>query len=122
MKNARRRLTEDETLKLNKIFETIQKPDSNLRTQLAKQLNMSSRAIQVWFQNRRAKLKRDAMELKSAADSNRNSKPKKLTLAVDYCKENHLNSVDIVNSIIRSSNNINSIDTGDNINDNHSNE
>ncbi|CAJ0847137.1 8467_t:CDS:2 [Entrophospora sp. SA101] len=56
---------------------------------------MSSRAIQVWFQNRRAKLKRDAMELKSAADSNRNSKPKKLTLAVDYCKENHLNSVDI---------------------------
>ncbi|CAJ0920978.1 11631_t:CDS:2 [Entrophospora sp. SA101] len=95
MKNARRRLTEDETLKLNKIFETIQKPDSNLRTQLAKQLNMSSRAIQVWFQNRRAKLKRDAMELKSAADSNRNSKPKKLTLAVDYCKENHLNSVDI---------------------------
>ncbi|CAH1764464.1 7633_t:CDS:2 [Entrophospora sp. SA101] len=83
---------------------------------------MSSRAIQVWFQNRRAKLKRDAMELKSAADSNRNSKPKKLTLAVDYCKENHLNSVDIVNSIIRSSNNINSIDTGDNINDNHSNE
>ncbi|RGB36438.1 homeobox domain-containing protein, partial [Rhizophagus diaphanus] len=54
----RRRLTEEETNVLNSIFENLQKPDATTRAQLAQKLNMSSRAIQVWFQNRRAKVKR----------------------------------------------------------------
>ena len=33
------------------------KPNSQTRKQLAEELNMSVRSIQVWFQNRRAKLK-----------------------------------------------------------------
>ncbi|CAI2172609.1 6236_t:CDS:2 [Funneliformis geosporum] len=79
----RRRLTEEETSVLNNVFENEQKPDAATRAQLAQQLNMSSRAIQVWFQNRRAKVKRDMLESKNAAKN----KPKKLTLAVDYFPE-----------------------------------
>ncbi|CAG8524675.1 7260_t:CDS:2 [Acaulospora morrowiae] len=80
----RRRLTEEETNVLISTFEDVQKPDADLRTRLAKQLKMSSRAVQVWFQNRRAKVKRDALESKNAAKMNR---PKQLTLAPDYCQE-----------------------------------
>ncbi|CAG8435267.1 1912_t:CDS:2 [Funneliformis mosseae] len=79
----RRRLTEEETNVLNNVFENVQKPDAATRAQLAQQLNISSRAIQVWFQNRRAKVKRDALESKNASKN----KPKKLTLAVDYFPE-----------------------------------
>ncbi|CAB4377790.1 unnamed protein product [Rhizophagus irregularis] len=89
----RRRLTEEETNVLNSIFENIQKPDATTRAQLAQKLNMSSRAIQVWFQNRRAKVKRDALESKNAA---KNNISKKLTLVADYCTENmsqHLSSL-----------------------------
>ncbi|GES99645.1 homeobox protein hd-10 [Rhizophagus clarus] len=81
----RRRLTEEETNVLNNVFENVQKPDSTTRAQLAQKLNMSSRAIQVWFQNRRAKVKRDALESKNAA---KNNVSKKLTLVADYCPEN----------------------------------
>lgn len=80
----RRRLTEEETNILNNIFENVQKPDAATRAQLAQKLNMSSRAIQVWFQNRRAKVKRDALESRNAA---KNNVPKKLTLVADYCPE-----------------------------------
>ncbi|CAG8522278.1 6836_t:CDS:2 [Diversispora eburnea] len=89
----RRRLTEEETNILINTFEKVQKPDSELRSQLATQLNMSSRAIQVWFQNRRAKVKRDTLESKNASKMN---KPKKLTLSTDYYREKK--SVDSNNS------------------------
>src|SRR4051794_22835258 len=94
----RRRLTEEETNILNNIFENVQKPDATTRAQLAKQLNMSSRAIQVWFQNRRAKVKRDVLESKNAA---KNNVPKKLTLVADYCPEKmkqRLYSLSLTNS------------------------
>jgi len=58
----RRRLSPDETRILAEIFEQTQKPNAALRSRLAQQLDMSSRAVQIWFQNRRAKLKRDASE------------------------------------------------------------
>ncbi|CAG8576855.1 374_t:CDS:10 [Diversispora eburnea] len=74
----------EETNILINTFENVQKPDAELRTQIATQLNMSSRAIQVWFQNRRAKVKRDALESKNAVKIN---KPKKLTLSTDYYRE-----------------------------------
>lgn len=98
----RRRLTEEETNVLNSIFENIQKPDATTRAQLAQKLNMSSRAIQVWFQNRRAKVKRDALESKSAA---KNNVSKKLTLVADYCPENmnqHLSSLTLSPLLITS--------------------
>ncbi|KAF0463396.1 homeobox-domain-containing protein [Gigaspora margarita] len=91
----RRRLTEEETNVLISTFEKVQKPDAEMRTRLAAQLNMSSRAIQVWFQNRRAKVKRDALESKNAAKFNR---PKKLTLAAEYCQEKRINNSESIHS------------------------
>ncbi|CAG8639599.1 21775_t:CDS:2 [Cetraspora pellucida] len=91
----RRRLTEEETNVLISTFEKVQKPDAEMRTRLAAQLNMSSRAIQVWFQNRRAKVKRDALESKNAAKLN---KPKKLTLAAEYCQEKRINDSESIHS------------------------
>ncbi|OUM60756.1 hypothetical protein PIROE2DRAFT_45947, partial [Piromyces sp. E2] len=44
---------------LSEIYEHTQKPNSVLRNRLAQELGMSSRQIQIWFQNRRAKIKRD---------------------------------------------------------------
>jgi len=55
----RRRLTPEETRILSEIYEHTQKPNSVLRNRLAQELGMSSRQIQIWFQNRRAKIKRD---------------------------------------------------------------
>ncbi|KAG0440426.1 Homeobox protein HD-10 [Dictyocoela muelleri] len=43
---------------LEKTFETTVKPDANLRKALGEQLGMTPRAVQVWFQNRRAKVKK----------------------------------------------------------------
>jgi len=56
----RRRLTSDETRQLNYVFQNrTTKPDAALRQQLADELGMTARAVQVWFQNRRAKVKRE---------------------------------------------------------------
>jgi ribosomal protein S12 len=57
----RRRLTPEETKILLDVYERTQKPNSAIRSILAAQLNMSSRAVQVWFQNRRAKSKKDSL-------------------------------------------------------------
>lgn len=42
---------------LEQIFEKNQYPDLNLRTQLAGQLGITPRKVQIWFQNRRTKEK-----------------------------------------------------------------
>ncbi|ORX60995.1 homeobox-domain-containing protein [Piromyces finnis] len=68
----RRRLSPDETRILAEIFEQTQKPNAALRSRLAQQLDMSSRAVQIWFQNRRAKLKRDASEAQNSYIFDRN--------------------------------------------------
>lgn len=65
----RRRLTVDETQRLNHIFQhRTTKPDSLLRQQLADELGMTARAVQVWFQNRRAKMKRERELLERATE------------------------------------------------------
>ncbi|CAM0136218.1 unnamed protein product [Umbelopsis sp. WA50703] len=55
----RRRLTQEETSLLNDIFERTSKPNALVRKMLAERLNMSPRTVQIWFQNRRAKVKKD---------------------------------------------------------------
>jgi len=76
----RRRLSPDETRILAEIFEQTQKPNAALRSRLAQQLDMSSRAVQIWFQNRRAKLKRDASEAQNSYIFDRN---RRLSLHLD---------------------------------------
>ncbi|KAL5631680.1 hypothetical protein ACGC1H_007258 [Rhizoctonia solani] len=53
----RRRTSRAQLGVLETEFETDPKPNADKRRSLAAQLNMTPRAIQVWFQNRRAKIK-----------------------------------------------------------------
>jgi len=58
----RRRLLPHETEFLARVFEQFPRPTAAMREALATKLGMSSRCIQIWFQNRRAKVKRDLMD------------------------------------------------------------
>lgn len=53
----RRRTSRSQFKTLEKAFMNNCKPSAVVRKSLAQELNMSARSIQVWFQNRRAKLK-----------------------------------------------------------------
>ncbi|KAJ2538622.1 hypothetical protein GGF49_005796 [Coemansia sp. RSA 1853] len=56
----RTRLRPEQTRKLLEVFAKITKPDSEARKSLGAQLGMTPRAVQIWFQNRRAKMKRES--------------------------------------------------------------
>ncbi len=58
----RRRTTKTQFRVLESTFREIPKPNAALRKQISAQLDMPIRAVQIWFQNRRAKAK--AMEKK----------------------------------------------------------
>jgi hypothetical protein len=53
----RRRTTKAQYKILERSFNENQKPSANIRRSLATKLDMTPRAVQVWFQNRRAKTK-----------------------------------------------------------------
>ncbi|KAK8847347.1 hypothetical protein IAR55_005204 [Kwoniella newhampshirensis] len=53
----RRRTTPEQLKVLEYWYDINPKPDNALREQLAQQLGMTKRNVQVWFQNRRAKMK-----------------------------------------------------------------
>lgn len=53
----RKRTTKEQLEVLEKTFETNIKPDAALRKALATKLKMTPRSVQVWFQNKRAKVK-----------------------------------------------------------------
>lgn len=56
----RNKLGPDQLKVLEKVFTTVIKPDKALRQRLAEELCMNQRQVQIWFQNRRAKIKRQA--------------------------------------------------------------
>ncbi|KAJ2824937.1 hypothetical protein IWW50_003091 [Coemansia erecta] len=57
----RHRLRPDQTRRLLEVFAVTTKPDSEKRKILGKQLGMTPRTVQIWFQNRRAKMKRESI-------------------------------------------------------------
>ncbi|KAI8994644.1 hypothetical protein BDB01DRAFT_773524 [Pilobolus umbonatus] len=67
----RTRATADQLTVLEDTFSVNVSPNSKLRKQLSDQLKMSERSIQIWFQNRRAKVKhmqkRAQMQMQQAA-------------------------------------------------------
>lgn len=58
MVKHRRRTSKMQLKVLEKTFETNVRPDAALRKVLSEQLGMTPRSVQVWFQNRRAKVKK----------------------------------------------------------------
>ncbi|KAF9968139.1 hypothetical protein BGZ70_006409 [Mortierella alpina] len=58
----RRRLTAHEANFLHTQFKLNERPTAQEREMIAKHLELDRRTIQVWFQNRRAKVKRNARE------------------------------------------------------------
>lgn len=57
-KKKRQRTNPDQLAILEQIFQTDKMPSQQTRVHLADQLGMSSRRVQIWFQNKRAKVKR----------------------------------------------------------------
>jgi len=61
-KKKRQRTSPDQLAILEQIFQTDKMPSQQTRVQLADQLGMSSRRVQIWFQNKRAKVKRGSVK------------------------------------------------------------
>lgn len=55
----RQRLSEEALRILQEAFKRTRKPSATERNKLAKEVGLSERAVQIWFQNRRAKAKKD---------------------------------------------------------------
>ncbi|KAK2463165.1 hypothetical protein APHAL10511_004820 [Amanita phalloides] len=67
----RKRTTSTQLRTLESVFKRDTKPNATLRNQLAEQLKMTPRGVQVWFQNRRAKEKSKANKAKTATEANK---------------------------------------------------
>ncbi|KAI8642384.1 homeobox domain-containing protein [Parasitella parasitica] len=57
-KPKRKRITPEQFCLLTELFQQTDTPSHDSREMLAKKLNMTNREVQVWFQNRRAKVNR----------------------------------------------------------------
>lgn len=64
-RRKRIRLTSDKTHYLQRYFEVKPRPSTSEKREISKCLNMSFRSVQVWFQNRRAKYKKDMQDIGS---------------------------------------------------------
>ncbi|KAG2187794.1 hypothetical protein INT44_005484 [Umbelopsis vinacea] len=73
-KAKRKRITPEQLVDLLALFEKTDTPSFEVREKLANQLNMTNREVQVWFQNRRAKVNRarlNAMNAENAQSQHR---------------------------------------------------
>jgi len=67
-KKKRQRTSPEQLAILEQIFQTDKMPNQQTRVQLADQLGMSSRRVQIWFQNKRAKVKRSVSRSSDGID------------------------------------------------------
>ncbi|KAI9336468.1 homeobox domain-containing protein [Pilaira anomala] len=61
-KPKRKRISPDQFCLLTELFQQTDTPSHELRERLAKKLEMTNREVQVWFQNRRAKVNRARLQ------------------------------------------------------------
>ncbi|GAA5869746.1 hypothetical protein JCM1840_000578 [Sporobolomyces johnsonii] len=54
----RKRITPEQLVKLTAVFQMTESPSYDIRDRLGAELDMTNREVQVWFQNRRAKVNR----------------------------------------------------------------
>ncbi|KAL1920601.1 uncharacterized protein VTP21DRAFT_978 [Calcarisporiella thermophila] len=57
-KPKRRRITPEQLAELESLFEVTDTPSFDIRESVGKRLGMTNREVQIWFQNRRAKVNR----------------------------------------------------------------
>ncbi|RKP34842.1 Homeodomain-like protein, partial [Dimargaris cristalligena] len=57
LKAKRKRATPEQVHVLNQVFEQTYFPSTEVRRQLALQLSMTPRTVQIWFQNKRQALR-----------------------------------------------------------------
>jgi LIM homeobox transcription factor 1 len=70
----RKRTTKAQLKVLEQTFETNIRPDANMRKKLGEQLGMTPRSVQVWFQNRRAKIKKLTQKKNSQQENTDNTR------------------------------------------------
>lgn len=77
--NRRKRATPDQLAFLRKSFMIDPKPDQNTREAIGRQIDMTPRSVQIWFQNNRAKSKHQEKKMKNMSH---------LPLKTSMCGEN----------------------------------
>jgi len=75
----RQRISSEQSEILEEVYKQKRSPGPNLRNQLATQLQMTPRRVQIWFQNKRAREKRSKESMSPFASSLFNLK------VVKYC-------------------------------------
>ncbi len=83
----RRRTSKSQFRILERAFQANSKPNADIRAALAAELNMTTRSIQVWFQNRRAKLKN---QVKGGKISPSSTESESSEAEMDQCEENDM--------------------------------
>ncbi|TFK44855.1 hypothetical protein BDQ12DRAFT_717998 [Crucibulum laeve] len=86
----RKRTTSSQLKILEDIFKRDTKPNAHLRNELAGQLAMTPRGVQVWFQNRRAKEKSKVLKVKGALKDKSDNAKEEESLSPLSLKEDSL--------------------------------